>query len=145
MVGYNGGRAGDCDHPEAVYDSEPEFVLHQEDAPLAQAALFTQDQVRRGPGRANAELLLWLALAERLATVDDLIAWNHHNQGLGTCIQGCGYRARVGLADGCRVWCDRCGMHTVCSAKDIEAGNTPGPVSTRAGDCTDNMMAEPER
>jgi hypothetical protein len=72
--------------------------------------------------------LQWLAKIEGLATVDDLLAWNHHNQGLGTCINGCGHRDRVGLMDGCRVWCPTCGVHTVCSAKDIATGITPGPV-----------------
>lgn len=102
-----------------------ELILFRQDAPREQARLFENT----GTGRPEAELLQWLAQVEGLATVDDLLAWNHHNQGKGTCVQGCGYRAPVGLADGCRVWCERCGVHTVCSAKDISRGDTPGPVS----------------
>ncbi|GAF85028.1 unnamed protein product [marine sediment metagenome] len=120
MIGFNGGGAGDCDYPEPAYD----FELTQEDAPRDQGELFQGIP----PGRPNAELLKWLARAEGLATVDDLLAWNHHNQGRGTCINGCGHRDNVGLMDGCRVWCPVCGVHTVCSAKDIGAGLTPGPV-----------------
>lgn len=101
-----------------------ELKLTQQDIPPEQRDLF------RGilPGRPNAELLVWLARAEGLATVDDLLAWEHHNQGKGTCINRCGYRDPVGLMAGCRAWCPICGVHTVCSAMDIATGATPGPV-----------------
>ena len=133
--------AGDCDFPELAYDSEPdqdrderdhpdheerpELRLTRQDAGRYQGSLFQGTT----PGKANAELLMWLAKLEGFATVDDLLEWQHHNRGRGVCVQGCGHRELVGLRDGCRVWCPRCGVHTVCSAKDIATGDTPGPVT----------------
>jgi hypothetical protein len=102
-----------------------ELKLTRQDVLPEQRGLF------RGiaPGKPNAELLVWLAAAEGLATVDDLLAWEHHNQGKGACVNRCGHRVLVGLMDGCRVYCPKCGTHTACSAKDIATGDTPGPVS----------------
>ena len=135
MTGFNGGGAGDCDYPQLAYDSEtdagPELTLYQQDAPRGQAELF---QGQAPSGRANVEILRWLQRVEGLGSVDDLMKWSHHNQGLGTCIRGCGHREKVGLMDGCRVWCPVCGLHTVCSAKDIAAGLTPGPVKWQYGE-----------
>lgn len=109
-------------------DGRPELRLIREDAGRTQGDLFTTADIPQAATKANGELLQWLTTAEQLATVDDLLAWEHHNQGKGTCIKGCGYRAPVGLRPGCRVWCHRCGVHTVASARDIATGHTPGPV-----------------
>ena len=106
-----------------------ELKLTRQDIPPEQRNLY-RDIL---PGRANAELLVWLKQAEGLASVDDLLAWEHHNQGKGACIRRCGHRAPVGLMSGCRVYCPTCGTHTVCSAKDIAAGNTPEPVHSEKG------------
>ena len=122
---------GEVDYPWPAYDSDPGedddapgLTLTQQDAGRYQDSLFNQPP----PGRENAELLIKLKRAAGMGSVDDLIAWSHHNRGQGICTQGCGFRSLVGLRDGCRVWCPYCGVHTVCSAKDIATGNTPGPV-----------------
>lgn len=101
-----------------------ELKLTRQTIPPEQRGLF------RGiaPGRPNAELLVWLAKAEGLATVDDLLACEYSGGKPGACITRCGYHGMAGKERGYRAWCPRCETHTICNAQDIATGNTPGPV-----------------
>lgn len=105
------------------------LVLRAQEMPQEQGRLFGRSESPELVTKANGALLQWMTDEARLGSVDDLLAWEHHNQGRGACIRRCGYTAPVGLMKGCRVYCPRCGTHTVSSARDISTGHTPGPVA----------------
>lgn len=106
-----------------------DFKLTREDMPKEQRGLFRGSDLPHAVTKANGELLQWMTDQAGLGSVDDLLAWEHHNMGQGACIKRCGHAAPVGLRPGCRVYCPHCGTHTVCSARDISTGHTPGPVA----------------